>query len=597
LELIFHSKFIPDKLYKNFNMKNKISKLFLALAVVFVFFACKKSFLEVTPNGVLDEATLSTEKGINKLLIAAYAMLDGHDGGQNLGGEWGSGGSNFLFGGIGGGEANKGSDPGDQGPNMTPVQRHDITSTNGAINDRWKAIYEGVKRTNLVLEILAKVPEVGDAARKNISGQARALRAWYHFQARIIFGKACFIDEKADLDLASGAIESVTNQTEIFPKIVEDAKYAWENLPVTQDAVGRINKWVAGAIYGKILLFTKDFATAKTILNDVVANGANPLGVKFNLLSNYDDNFNLDFDASNLSPSKNPESVLAFAASSLDNASARNGNWGDLLNTPSATGGGGAGFFCPTQYFVNQFKTTAAGLPAASPQNLQLMDPFGEPSATRYSSNVDVRLDWTIGRDGVPFHDWGTYLTTWPRDKSAGPYAGKKTMIRSSQVASTHDASIWFVGGGTALNLNLIRFSDVILMAAEAEIETNGLAAAFTLINRVRARAATSRVVTFAAANGVPLTAPYTVAFASQAEARTAVRLERALELGMEGWRFFDLVRWGIASTELNAYYNYESPMAYQVILRPKPTYASPANDYYPVPQQQIDLSHGMIKP
>jgi len=572
-------------------MKNKISKLFLALAVVFVFFACKKSFLEVSPNGVLDEATLSSEKGINKLLLSAYAMLDGHDGALNLGGEWGSGGSNFLYGGIGGGEANKGSDPGDQGPNMTPVQRHDITSNNGATNDRWKAIYEGVKRTNTVLELLAKVPSIADAPRKNIAGQARALRAWYHFQARIIFGKACYLDEQIDLDLAAGVIPSVTNQTDIFPKIVEDAKWAWDNLPATQDAVGRINKWVAGAIYGKILLFTKDFATAKTILNDVVANGANPLGVKFDLLANYDDNFNLAFDNSK-------ESVLAFQASSLDNASARNGNWGDLLNTPSATGGGGAGFFCPTQYFVNQFKTTAAGLPVASPQNLQLMDPFAEPGATRYTATVDVRLDWTVGRDQVPFHDWGTYLTTWPRDKSAGPYAGKKTMIRQSQVASTHDASIWFVGGGTALNLNLIRFADVILMAAEAEIETNGLAAAFTLINRVRTRAQNSRTVNFdPTISGTPKTAPYTVAFATQAEARTAVRLERALELGMEGWRFFDLVRWGIASTELNAYYNYESPMAYQVILKPKPTFTSPAMDYYPVPQQQIDLSHGFIKP
>lgn len=572
-------------------MKNKISKLFLALAVVFVFFACKKSFLEVSPNGVLDEATLSSEKGINKLLLSAYAMLDGHDGALNLGGEWGSGGSNFLYGGIGGGEANKGSDPGDQGPNMTPVQRHDITSNNGATNDRWKAIYEGVKRTNTVLELLAKVTSINDASRKNIAGQARALRAWYHFQARIIFGKACYLDEQIDLDLAAGTIPSVTNQTDIFPKIVEDAKWAWDNLPATQDAVGRINKWVAGAIYGKILLFTKDFATAKTVLNDVVANGANPLGVKFDLLANYDDNFNLAFD-------NNKESVLAFQASSLDNASARNGNWGDLLNTPSATGGGGAGFFCPTQYFVNQFKTTAAGLPVASPQNNQLMDPFGEPGATRYTGTVDVRLDWTVGRDQVPFHDWGTYLTTWPRDKSAGPYAGKKTMIRQSQVASTHDASIWFVGGGTALNLNLIRFSDVILMAAEAEIEAGSLANAFTLINRVRTRAQNSRTVVYdPTISGTPKTAPYTVAFATQAEARTAVRLERALELGMEGWRFFDLVRWGIAATELTAYYNYESPLAYQVILKPKPTYASPANDYYPVPQQQIDLSHGFIKP
>src|SRR4030095_863795 len=96
-------------------------------------YACKKSFLDVTPGGVLDEATLSTEKGVNKLLIAAYAMLDAHDGDLGLGGEWGSGGSNFLYGSIGGGEANKGSDPGDQGPNMTPIQRHEANANNGAL--------------------------------------------------------------------------------------------------------------------------------------------------------------------------------------------------------------------------------------------------------------------------------------------------------------------------------------------------------------------------------------------------------------------------------------------------------------------------------
>jgi hypothetical protein len=585
-------------------MKNKILIITLAVTVAFIFYACKKSFLDTTPNGVLDEATLSTEKGVNKLLLAAYAMLDGHDGGLNLGGEWGSGGSNFLFGGIGGGEANKGSDPNDQCPNMCGVQRHDITSTNGAINDRWKAIYEGVKRTNTVLEVLANVPSISDASRKNLAGQARALRAWYHFQARITFGKACYLDEAIDIDLASGAIKGVTNETDIFPKIVEDAKFAWENLPATQDAVGRINKWSAGAIYGKILLFTKDFATAKTVLTDVVANGTNPLGVHYDLMTNYDDNFNVDFD-------NNKESVLAFQASSLDNASARNGNWGDLLNTPSSTGGGGAGFFTPTNFFVNKFKTDVVGLPIANPNNTQLLDPFAMTGFTQYTGSVDPRLDWTVGRAGIPFHDWGVYLTTWPRDRSAGPYAGKKTMIRASQVSATHDASIWFVGGGTALNLNLIRFSDVILMAAEAEIEAPGgsLVTAFNLINRVRNRAVgTRRVKTYIDNNnpsggftntdaGNYNVAPYTVPFADQATARTAVRLERSLELGMEGWRFFDLVRWGIAATELNAYYAYEGPMPYQVILNGVPSYASPAKDYYPVPQQQIDLSNGFIKP
>lgn len=557
-----------------------------------ILWACKKKFLDVTPVGVLDEATLSSEKGVNKLLIAAYAMLDAHDGDLNLGGEWGSGGSNFLYGSIGGGEANKGSDPGDQGPNMTPIQRHEASNTNGALNDRWKAIYEGVKRTNTTMQVLAKVTSISDATRKNLAGQTRFLRAWYHFQARILFGKVPYLDEKIDADLTTGVIGGVPNDVDIYPKILEDAKFAWENLPATQDAVGRVNKWIAGAFYGKVLMFAKDFATAKTVLTDVVNNGTNPLGVKFDLNANYDDNFNVDFDNSK-------ESVFAFQASSLDNASARNGNWGDLLNTPSATGGGGAGFFCPTYWFANQFKTDAAGLPVANPQNTQVFDPFGQAGFTQYAGNVDVRLDWTIGRNGVPFHDWGTYLTSWPRDKSAGPYAAKKTMIRQSQVNSTHDASIWFVAGGTALNLNLIRFSDVLLLLAEAEIETSGgsLANAFTLINKVRARAQNSRKVTFPATYGTPVTAPYTTPFASQAAARSTVRLERLLELGLEGHRFFDLVRWGIATTELQAYYDYESPMPYQVLLKPKPTYQSPAKDYYPIPQRQIDLSSGFLKP
>lgn len=571
-------------------MKNNMTKILLVLVITSILAACKKSFLDVKPNGVLDETTLSTEKGVNKLLLAAYAMLDGHDGSLNLGGEWGSGGSNFLFGGIGGGEANKGSDPGDQGPNMTPVQRHDITSTNGALNDRWKAIYEGVKRCNTVLQVLAKVSSISDAARKNITGQARFLRGWYHFQARITFGKACYLDEKIDNDLALGLIKGVTNEVDIFPKILEDAKFAYENLSANQDAIGRVNKYAAGAFYGKVLLFVKDFANARTVLTDVVNNGKNSAGVPYDLNTNYEDNFNLAFDNSK-------ESVFAFQASSNDNAGARNGNWGDLLNLP-ATGPGGAGFYCPTYFFTNRFKTTVTGLPVASPQDNQVLDPAGQAGLVQYTGNVDTRLDWTIGRNNVPYHDWGTYVTSWQRDGSAGPFGAKKTCIRQSQVGTFHDASIWYSAGGVSLNMNLIRFSDVILMLAEAEIEAGSLNTAFNLINRVRNRAKNGTVVSFPASVGVAKTEPYTVAFASQAEARTAVRLERQLELGMEGGRFFDLVRWGIAATEINAYYAYESPLPYQVLLKsPVPSYSSPANDYYPVPQQQIDLSNGFIKP
>lgn len=561
----------------------------LACTMFIALYACKKSFLDVKPNGVLDEATLSTEKGLGKLLLSTYAMLDGHDGGLGLGFEWGSGGSNFLYGGMGGGEANKGSDPGDQGPNMTPVIRHDITSTNGAINDRWKALYEGIKRSNTVLEILAKVPGLSDATSKNISGQARFLRAWYHFQARITFGKACFMNEATDIALASGTIGGVTNETDIFPKIVEDAKFAYENLPATQDAVGRVNKYAAGAFYGKVLLYTKDFAGAKTVLTDVVSNGKNSLGITYDLYPKYEDNFNITFE-------NGKESVFAFQSSSNDNAGANNGNWGDLLNLP-ATGPGGAGFYCPTYFFTNRFKTTAAGIPVAAPQNTEVLDPAGQAGLTQYAGNVDTRLDWTIGRNGVPYLDWGTYVTGWQRDPSAGPFGAKKTCIRQAQVGAYHDASIWYSAGGVALNINLIRFSDVILMLAEAEIEAGSLTTAFDLINRVRTRAKNTTVVAFPSTFGTPKTEPYTDPFADKAAGQAAVRLERQLELGLEGTRFFDLVRWGIASTEINAYYAYESPLPYQVILTGVLPYASPARDYYPVPQQQIDLSNGFIKP
>ena len=564
------------------------------MASAMVLFACKKSFLEVTPLGVLDESTLSTEKGVNNILISAYAMLDGHDGSFGvLGNEWGSGGSNFVFGSMAGGEANRGSSPGDQAANMVPQIRHEGTASSGSLNDRWRVIYEGVKRTNTVIQILAKVDGLSDSSRANIAGQARFLRAWYHFQARITFGAVSYLDEEIDAQLASGAINGVPNDHEIFPEILADAKYAYENLPGRQDARGRINKWAAGALYGKILVFSGDFATARTVLTDVVANGTTPLGAPFALNANYGDNFNVATDNS-------PESVLAFQASAQDNAGARNGNWGDQLNFPANGGIGGGGFFCPTYFFVNRFKTDAAGVPVANPQNTEVMDPASQAGFTQYTGNLDTRLDWTIGRNGVPFHDWGVAQTSWQRDPTCGPYLSKKGVIYQSQVGASHDASIWFSAGGSSINLNLMRFSDVILLLAEAETESGSLQTAFDLVNRVRTRAANTAVVPFPATFGVAKTAAYPVVFPTQAAARNAIRLERLLELGMEGHRFFDLVRWGIAATELNAFYSYEGALPYQALgdlNNPRASYSGPERDYYDLPQRQIDLSNGTLTP
>ena len=594
-------------------LTQKLTKFFFLFLLGATFFSCKKNYLATNPIGTLDPTTLADEKGVNKILIGAYAMLDNYDPGIEFN-QFGASASNSLFAEIGGGTANKGSDLSDQSGIYSPIERHETDPLNIALSDQWAVNFEGIKRTNDVLNTLTKVTIITDENRKNIEGQARFLRGYYHFLARVIFKHVPYIDEATAEKLATGEIQSVSNQEEIFPKIVEDLKFAYENLPATQDAVGRVNKWNAGALYGKILLYTNDYATARTVLNDVVDNGTNPLGVKYDLNANYGDNFDVDHENSK-------ESVFAFQASAQDNAGAGNTNWGDVLNTPQ-NAGGGAGFFTPTYFFVNRFKTDATGLPVANALDNALVDLYGQGAAgyTQYVGNVDPRLDWTIGRDGIPYLDWGVVNHTWVRTDvggsepwSSGPFHPKKQTIRSSQVGGAHDGSVWFQAGGAAININIIRFADVLLLAAEAEAmdPAGSLTKAWQLVNRVRNRAASSATVKTYIDNNNPTggstntdaapykVAPYPVVFASQDEAVKAIQLERLLELGLEGHRFFDLVRWSKAADELNAFYNYESKLPYAKLLRTPtvPAYSAPNDDYYPVPQKQIDLSGGLITP
>jgi hypothetical protein len=134
-----------------------------------------------------------------------------------------------------------------------------------------------------------------------------------------------------------------------------------------------------------------------------------------------------------------------------------------------------------------------------------------------------------------------------------------------------------------------MRFADVLLMAAEAEVEAGSLEKAREYVNRVRDRADNDVVKN---PNGTPaakyVISTYPGTWTDQAFARNAVRFERKLELALEGHRFFDLVRWGIADVEMNAFLAYEKPLLSAGYG--SATFVKGKHEYFPIPQRQIDL-------
>jgi starch-binding outer membrane protein, SusD/RagB family len=575
-------------------------KLFVFSAILIIYFySCGKK-LDKRPLGSLDETALSNKKGVEGLLIGAYSLLDGIGGNKS---SWFSAASNWVYGSISGSEAYTGSEDGD-GPRkaILPAEKFiTLIPTNEALASKWGTVYDGVQRANDVLRIMKKANDILPADQKRIEAEARFLRAHYHFEAKKIWNKVPFIDETITYENQN---YHVSNEKDIWPDIENDLKYAVTNLATTpyKDAVGRATTYTASALLAKAYMFQKKFADAKPLLVTIINSGA------FELVD-YHKNFNPGTKNSK-------ESVFSVQMSVNDQSIGMNGNFGDQFNFPfgflfGSQPGGCCGYFMPSQYLVNHFKTEATGLPDFTnfnSSNVTNDEGFeSSDSFTAYGGTLDPRLDWTIGRRGIPYLDWGNHPgKDWIRRQELnGPYSPKKNSYEKSQETHLTDASYWFPGT-TANNVNLIRYADVLLWAAEVEVETGNLAKAEEYVNLIRARAAdpTGWVHTYVDPNdpslgftNVPAAnyfiKPYPAGYFTsigQESSRKAVRYERMLELGMEGHRFFDLVRWGIADIEINSYFQKEKNL--RTYLNDA-HFAKNKNEYFPIPQLQIDLSAG----
>ena len=559
-------------------MKRTLFNAILITLTGVVIYSCSKSFLERSPLGSLDENVLANKKGVEGLLIGAYSLLDGY----GAGGNWDASGSNWVYGSVVGGDAHKGSDAGDQ-QDINPMERYSAVSTNGYFNNKWRTVYEGVTRANNVLKIMAKATDISAADQKRISAEARFLRGHYHFEAKKMWNMVPYVDEKnTTLKLA--------NDKDIWANIEADFQYAYDNLPEAQDLIGRANKWSAGAFLAKVKMFRKDYAGALPILNAIIASGKTPKGTKYALNAKFHDSFDADTKNS-------PEAVFSVQYSVNDGANGDNAGWGDVLNFPYGGGPGGCcGFFQPTQDLVNSYQVDATtGLPnpdaynsteVKNDQGVGAADPF-----VPHTGTLDARLDWTVGRRGIPYLDWGKHPgVTWIRDQAySGPYSPIKNTYKKSQEGVLTDKSFW-TSGVTANNYTLIRFADVLLWAAEAEVEAGSLENARALVNQVRARAANpAGFVKDGAVNAANYKVGlYTTQWTDKVAARKAVHFERKLELAMEGHRFFDLVRWGEAAATLNSYLNYEKTKRSYLNGA---TFTAGVDEYFPIPQAQIDRS------
>lgn len=573
----------------------KVLPAFLFLAIVVI--GCQKNLLNKPPLGTLTSSQLANKAGVDGLLIGAYSLLDGHAAGSPY---FLSSVSNWIYSSVASDDAHKGSVNGDN-PDIEQVESYNSIPTLGLFNEKWLSVYEGVQRSNDVLKVLNQVKDgsITPAYSTEITAETRFLRGYYHFEGVKLWRNIPYIDETVTYEAANF---NVPNTVDIYPKIEEDFKFAIANLPETQPQLGRVNVWAAKAFLAKVYMFEHKYTEAKVLLTDIIANGKTSGGQKYALVL-FPDNFNALIK-------NGPEAVFAVQMTVKDGSNGENGNSGDFLN--GLTGGPTTccGFNQPSFSLVNSYKTDADGLPlldnwndfdVKNDEGLASTDPF-----TPYQGNLDPRLDWTVGRRGIPYLDWGIMPgRDWVRSQNqAGPYVPMKGIYRKAAQATTSEAAGggWAANQANSINYNVIRFSDVLLWAAECEAEVGSLSQAETYVNIVRNRAANPAgwVQTTAAHYVI---SPYNGQFVANGQqyARKAVRFERKLELAMEGHRFFDLQRYdngtGYMSDVLNAYIQHETHIAgfnYQILNGAK--FTKGKNELYPIPQAQIDLSKGILK-
>lgn len=572
----------------------KLKNIFAIVALAIGATSCN-DFIDVPATGVLegDEAykVMSEE-----LSTAAYAML---------GDCWYTYPFNLMpYGDFSSDDSYKGgSGTTDTGYHPMEIWRT-LTSTPGELDELWYRLYCAVSRCNRALVALNEGGEEAlgaDLAAKR-TGEMHFLRGHFYFKLLTLFRQIPWVDEEVFLN---NKVEQTRNDQftyeELFEKVIHEFELAYEALPMVSDegdGRARANKVAAAAYLAKCYLtlawgdgyeatngpshINRDYMQKVVEYTSVVMNS------QYGYLEDFGDIFLPEYKNSK-------ESVFAVQTSDYteDNTVFGRANWSNMLNGCWGMWSCGWDFHKPSQNLVNAFKTEN-GLPMFDNYNDEVSYPIqGTPSSQKY----DPRLFHTVGMPSWPYKYEAQYTMTKDNSRTPNTY-GYYTSLKEVPQRSKGET---FNGSWQAFAMNdyVFRYTDVMLMRAEALVELGLLPDALQIINDIRARAAASINKHIGYAREYCEISLYPAGYFSSVEiGRKCVQWERRLEMAMENDRFFSLRRWGIASTTLNNYFNTEAGVKYEgqgyADYLKDGYFTAGKNEFWPVPYNQLYYVPGL---
>lgn len=563
--------------------------IYMLLCCCLLLGACSK-FLDQAAQGVISGDDLNTPANLEKMVTAAYSSLGNDHYTAAYSSMW-------PYGNLRSGDAYKG---GDGAGDISDYHFYETFSLNrvdnGSSDVLWFRLYVGISRVNDALARLDAASDADFPQKVTRQAEMRFLRGHYYFLLKILFKYVPYIDENVPKENYDTISNRTYSNEELWTKIADDFTFAAANLPETQPEIGRANKFAAKAYLAKTLLYEaykQDENNGVTGIDATLLQQVNSLcdevigSGKYKLAADFADNFLSAHD-------NGQESVFAIQYSKDDGTPKGRLDYGHALNYPMNQEYGCCGFHSPSNNLVNAFKTDNNGLPLFNTFNN--VNISGE--ADFHTNTFDPRLDHTVAIPGHPYKYDPAFLfqRSWTRAPEVyGNYLSLKEAVLPDD--PTFQKIPPFMS--SAKNWEIIRYADVLLFKAEALIELGRQNEALPLINQVRQRAAASTGLlkqadgSFTSNYKMGTYQPGVNCTWTQDFARQALRWERRLEFAMEGYRFFDLVRWGIAAEYLNAYFAVEKTRSAHLN---DASFKKGRDEYLPVPLNQINYSKGLYQ-